>query len=121
VNILCDDQSRLATQSQIVRSAKYSGGDGRVPLGKGESMRRFNSIFITITLITLAMSLHPTRAQFATPTVNGVIGPGEYGVHTDGQNQQSTGTGQNWYMTWDENNLYVGITNANLGESGHLH
>lgn len=25
-------------------------------------------------------------AQFATPTINGTIGTGEYGDHTDGQN-----------------------------------
>jgi glycosidase len=84
-------------------------------------MRRIHLVFITIILLTLAISLHPTQAQFATSTVNGIIGPNEYGVHTDGQNQQSTGTGQNWYMTWDDNNLYVGITNANLSESAVIY
>jgi glycosidase len=55
-------------------------------------------------------------AQFNTPTVDGVISPNEYGVHTNGQNQQSTGTGQTWYLTWDNANLYVAVTNANLAE-----
>jgi glycosidase len=67
------------------------------------------------------MSLRLAQAQFATPGVNGAIGPNEYGVHTDGQNQQSTATGQNWYMTWDDNNLYIGITNANLGEAAIIY
>ncbi|MFP5263111.1 MAG: alpha-amylase family glycosyl hydrolase [Blastocatellia bacterium] len=84
-------------------------------------MRRLYSIFITVTLITLAVSLGTTRAQFASPAVNGVIGPSEYGVHADGQNQKGTGTGQNWYMTWDNNNLYVGITNANLSEGAVIY
>ncbi len=84
-------------------------------------MRRTHLILLTVTLLTLSMSLRLTQAQFATPTVNGVIGSNEYGVHSDGQNQQSTGSGQNWYMTWDDNNLYVGITNANLGEAAVIY
>ena len=84
-------------------------------------MRRTHLILLTITLLTLSMSLRLTEAQFATPAVNGVIGSNEYGVHSDGQNQQSTGTGQNWYMTWDDNNLYVGVTNANLAEAAVIY
>jgi glycosidase len=84
-------------------------------------MRRTHLIFIAVTLLSLTLSLRLVQAQFATPTVNGTISANEYGVHTDGQNQQSTGTGQNWYMTWDDSNLYVGITNANLSESAVIY
>jgi hypothetical protein len=84
-------------------------------------MRRTHLILITVILLTLSISLRLAQAQFATTTVNGIIGSNEYGVHTDGQNQQSTGSGQNWYMTWDDNNLYVGITNANLSEAAVIY
>ncbi|HEY0428513.1 MAG TPA: alpha-amylase family glycosyl hydrolase [Pyrinomonadaceae bacterium] len=55
-------------------------------------------------------------AQFNTPTINGAISAGEYGVHIDGQNQKNTGSAQTWYLTWDDTNLYVAVTNANLSE-----
>jgi len=48
------------------------------------------------------------------PTVDGVIGAGEYGVHVDGQNQQTSSSV--WYMTWNNTNLYIGITAANVLE-----
>jgi glycosidase len=84
-------------------------------------MRRFFILSTVVMMAALFLPLRPSQAQFATPTVNGTISPNEYGVHTDGQNQQSTGTGQNWYMTWDNNNLYVGITNANLSEGAVIY
>ncbi|MFN8863821.1 MAG: hypothetical protein ACK5W1_05865, partial [Flavobacteriales bacterium] len=49
------------------------------------------------------------------PTINGTIAANEYGVHTDGQNQQTNGGVVN-YMTWDATNLYVGVSGANVGE-----
>jgi glycosidase len=55
-------------------------------------------------------------AQFNTPAINGSVAPGEYGVHVDGQNQKNTASAQTWYLTWDETNLYVAVTNANLAE-----
>jgi glycosidase len=63
----------------------------------------------------------PSSSSFATPSTNGVIGANEYGVHTDGQNRKSSDTGQDWYMTWDDTNLYVGITNANVFESAVIY
>jgi hypothetical protein len=73
---------------------------------------------ILFLLLAAAMLLGaPTsaRAQFNTVTVNGTIAAGEYGVHTDGENQQTSGT-QVWYVTWDVNNLYIGISVANVAE-----
>lgn len=74
---------------------------------------------VLLLLLTLLPS-HIASAQFATPTVNGTIAAGEYGTHTDGQNQQTSG-GQTWYMTWDNSNLYVGISNANVAEGAVLY
>lgn len=59
----------------------------------------------------------PSSAQWTTPTVDGTISPGEYGAN----NAISTNTTQNWYMTWDAANLYVGITNANLSEAAVIY
>lgn len=49
------------------------------------------------------------------PVADGVISANEYGVHTDGQNMQSSAT-STWYMTWDDTNLYVGITGSDVTE-----
>ncbi|MEP7164082.1 MAG: T9SS type A sorting domain-containing protein [Ferruginibacter sp.] len=48
-------------------------------------------------------------------TVNGSIGSGEYGTHTDGQNQ-NTNVANVTYMTWDNANLYVAVSGANVAE-----
>src|SRR5829696_141700 len=82
-------------------------------------MKRIAETFVVV--VSLFFVFSEARAQFATPTVNGSIGPNEYGVHADGVNQQSTGTGQTWFMTWDDTNLYVANTNANLFEASVLY
>ena len=56
-------------------------------------------------------------AQWTTPTIDGNIAAGEYGTN----NSVATSTAQTWYMTWDQTNLYVGITNANLSEGAVLY
>lgn len=66
-------------------------------------------------LLFLSISGVKSFAQYNTPTVNGTVAAGEYGTHTDGQNQQTNG-GQVWYMTWNATNLYIGVTGANLAE-----
>ncbi len=56
-----------------------------------------------------------TWAQVTLQNVDGfIVGP-EYGTHTDGQNQQ-TNSGNVTYMKWDDNNLFVGVSGANLAE-----
>lgn len=70
--------------------------------------------FFFALLVVLLLHING-YSQFNTPTINGSIGTSEYGTHTDGQNQQGNGT-QTWYMTWDNTNLYIGITTANTGE-----
>ena len=77
------------------------------------SLRRKLSLFVLALFLLTA----PAWAQWATPVIDGVINPGEYGNN----NTVSTNTGQNWYMTWDATNLYVGITNANLAEGAVIY
>ena len=55
-----------------------------------------------------------TLGQFNTPTVNGSISGGEYGSHLEGDNMLTSDSAE-WYMTWDANNLYVGIKNVSIG------
>ncbi|WP_291087368.1 choice-of-anchor D domain-containing protein [Flavobacterium sp. BFFFF1] len=47
--------------------------------------------------------------------VDGTITAGEYGTHTDGNNQQTSGSSVT-YMKWDSTNLYVGVSGASLSE-----
>src|SRR5579875_2242294 len=60
-------------------------------------------------------------AQWTTAHVDGTIESGEYGNSANGANQLGTNTSETWYMTWDSTNLYVGITNANLGEAAVIY
>lgn len=58
-----------------------------------------------------------SQAQYNSPAIDAVINAGEYGGHSDGQNQQTnSGSATVTYMTWDATNLYVAITGANVGE-----
>ncbi|MGD0528939.1 MAG: hypothetical protein ABSE49_27625, partial [Polyangiaceae bacterium] len=50
---------------------------------------------------------------YVAPVCDGVISPGEYG---GAANQATDLSGQTWYMTWDDNNIYVAITNADVLE-----
>src|ERR1044072_7825103 len=72
----------------------------------------------SFSLLALCFLFASTQifAQFNTPTINGAIAAGEYGVHIDGQNQKNTASAQTWYLTWDNTNLYVAVTNANLAD-----
>lgn len=66
------------------------------------------------TLFVLVLLLVPAaaRAQWATPVIDGVITPDEYGNN----NAISTNTAQTWHLAWDASYLYVGIAQANLTE-----
>ncbi len=75
---------------------------------------------IIFFLLALFLFAAPGWAQWATPVIDGTITTGEYGSNNSLSNAGNTG--QTWYMTWDANNLYVGIVNANLvGRCGDLH
>lgn len=81
---------------------------------------------LALILAALALTAHASllasraSAQFGSPVIDGVINAGEYGVHTNGQNQQTSG-GSVWYMTWDDTYLYVALANANLTEGAILY
>jgi glycosidase len=74
-----------------------------------------------LVVIALAACRIPLNAQFNTPSIDGVIQPGEYGNTQNGTNQLGTNTGQTWYMTWDASNLYVGITSADLSQAAVIY
>ncbi|HEX7955398.1 MAG TPA: CSLREA domain-containing protein, partial [Pyrinomonadaceae bacterium] len=73
---------------------------------------RFACAALAALLASAALLVHVSTAQHATPTVDGSIGLTEYGTS---QNQQTNG-GTTWYVTWDETNLYVGLSGANTTE-----
>ncbi len=74
---------------------------------------------VAFVLTVLVVAAAPVRAQWATPTIDGNIAPGEYGTNNSLANAGNTS--QTWYMTWDANNLYVGIVNANLAEGAVIY
>ncbi|HEY3617001.1 MAG TPA: hypothetical protein VGK96_09330, partial [Candidatus Sulfotelmatobacter sp.] len=81
-------------------------------------MRRASLLNFALIATVLFFTL-PATAQWSTPTIDGLIGTGEYGTNNSLQNAGNTG--QTWYMTWDAANLYVGIVNANLSEGAVIY
>ncbi len=82
-------------------------------------MYRAPVLKLALVLTVLLTAVAPVRAQWVTPTIDGSIAPGEYGSNNSLSNAGNTG--QTWYMTWDANNLYVGIVNANLAEGAVIY
>ena len=82
-------------------------------------MRRALVLKLAFVLTVLVAAVTPVRAQWATPTIDGNIAPGEYGTNNSLANAGNTS--QTWYMTWDASNLYVGIVNANLAEGAVIY
>ncbi|HYV72632.1 MAG TPA: hypothetical protein VFB24_00100 [Candidatus Binatia bacterium] len=83
-------------------------------------MRRTSLLKLAMIAVFLTLCAESSPAQWTTPTIDGQINPpNEYG--TNNQLNNAGITGQTWYMTWDANNLYVGIVNANIYEGGVLY
>ena len=80
---------------------------------------RLNASKFAVVLTLAFLASAPVWAQWNTPTIDGNIASGEYG--TNNQLNNAGNTGQTWYMTWDANNLYVGIVNANVSEGAVLY
>lgn len=72
-------------------------------------------LFFSILFFSGIISYSTVQAQFNTATVNGTIAASEYGTHTDGNNQQTSGSTIT-YMTWDATNLYIGVSAATTSE-----
>jgi hypothetical protein len=70
----------------------------------------------TIFLNTLFL-LGLCAGAFAQPTIDATLGTNEYGTG----NTFITSNGSDWYLTWDDNNLYGFINNANQDESGIIY
>ena len=81
----------------------------------------FQTKYVSLIGAALLALTQPAIAQWASATVDGIIGSGEYGATANGTNQIGTNSAQTWYMTWDATNLYVGITNANLSEAAVIY
>jgi len=64
-----------------------------------------------VGMIYAATNCFPASA----PTPDGTINAGEYGVDTNGQNQQTNGSVV-WHLTWDDTNLYIGVSGATLSD-----
>jgi hypothetical protein len=71
------------------------------------------SVFWLVTTVSLS-------AQFSTAIQDGNINANEYGIHTNGQNQQSDG-GTTYFMSWDANNLYLAFTGSNFNEAAVIY
>ena len=82
-------------------------------------MRRTVLLIVILATVLFVGVAHPALAQWSTPTIDGSIATGEYGTNNSLSNAGNTG--QTWYMTWDQNNLYVGIVNANLAEGAVIY
>ncbi len=65
-----------------------------------------NKQLLTFSFLFLFFSAF---AQFNTPSVDGTIGAGEYGMQTEDNNQKSS-DGRTWFVTWDDANLYVAVS-----------
>ena len=79
---------------------------------------RFPVLFVLLGLLVgTCGTLH---AQFQTPSIDGNVAGGEYGSHVDGANQQANG-GTTWFMTWDDNSLYIAYTGSNITEGAALY
>ncbi|HME00907.1 MAG TPA: alpha-amylase family glycosyl hydrolase [Terriglobia bacterium] len=81
-------------------------------------MSRRKTVLVLMVSAVLFLLSPRLKAQFATPSVDGVIQSGEYGSNNSFYNSN---TQQTWYMTWDDTNLYVAVTNANLGEAAVIY
>ncbi len=70
-----------------------------------------------LAVLAIICATHAQRlvAQHNTAVTDGVISAGEYGTHTDGQNQQTSG-GQIWYMTWNDLDAFLGISGGSTAE-----
>ncbi len=77
------------------------------------------AFFLRLALLLTLLASAPAWGQWATPVIDGFIASGEYGSNNSLSNAGNTG--QTWYMTWDANNLYVGIVNANLSEGAVIY
>lgn len=70
------------------------------------------------SLLAFCLLLAQTSwAQFNTPSINGTIGAGEYGTHTSGQNQITSGP-ITWFLTWDDTHLFIAVTGHDQFSNG---
>jgi Secretion system C-terminal sorting domain len=81
-----------------------------------QSITTLHKIIGKIICLLLLFVTSKMQAQFNTPALNGSIAAGEYGTHTNGQNQELSGA-TTWYMTWDATYLYIATSGTNINEA----
>ena len=75
-------------------------------------MKKSSLLWVCFTLF-----IADTYGQFNTPTIDGSIGTGEYGVHTNDSNQMTNGSSV-WYCTWDNTNVYFAVSGGFSASGG---
>ena len=66
-------------------------------------------------VMTEILTFDVEEPEFVPPVADGVVSLNEYGIHFNGINRGESSS-QRWYMTYDDNNLYMAIRNANPAE-----
>ncbi|MBC7796529.1 MAG: carboxypeptidase regulatory-like domain-containing protein [Pyrinomonadaceae bacterium] len=83
--------------------------------------KTISKIGILSTAILMIVSLQQNvNAQFNTATPDGTVNVNEYGVQTNGQNQETSGEVV-WNMTWDDTNLYIAVSGADTRQAAILY
>jgi hypothetical protein len=73
-------------------------------------------------LSLLLLGIFHSKAQFNFPVVDGTISANEYGNNAAGQNGSFTVDGRTYFLTWNDNNLYVATNNyVNGGDAAVLY
>ncbi len=55
------------------------------------------------------------------PIINGSISSNEYGIHTDKYNSGVCPASLVWYMSWDNTNLYVAVSTADVNQAALIY
>lgn len=73
----------------------------------------FKAKFTLAFLASILFGVSPSFGQFTTPTIDGTIGASEYG-----SSHSVTVDSRVWNLTWDDSNLYIGVSgHTNFGDA----
>ncbi|WP_421754444.1 hypothetical protein [Croceimicrobium sp.] len=73
----------------------------------------FKAKFTLGLLAAILFGVSPSFGQFTTPTIDGTIGASEYG-----SSHSVTVDSRVWNLTWDDSNLYIGVSgHTNFGDA----
>mgnify|MGYP001446795670 CR=1 FL=1 len=73
----------------------------------------FKAKFTLGLLVSMLLGASSSFGQFTTPTIDGTIGASEYG-----SSHSLTVDSRVWNLTWDDSNLYIGVSgHTNFGDA----